>query len=196
MPRADGAAELRVEGPAEPVWLDQVHAALDRLWTVSAEVPELDRIRFETAVIEIATNIVRHAVPAGPGPVQAAVLLRSAPPRLEAELSDDGADRLPLGAARQPHLRTPAQLHRRQWRWGLRAQADADHGSAAMDVRPVQDLNCEALQATASPARNGPARRGRPESSAAEQPTCQEAEGSKPAAAPTERAAPRGAALP
>lgn len=92
MPRADGAAELRVEGPAEPVWLDQVHAALDRLWTASADVPELDRIRFETAVIEIATNIVRHTVPAsGPGPVQAAVLLRSAPPRLEAELSDDGA---------------------------------------------------------------------------------------------------------
>lgn len=91
MPRADGAAELRVEGPAEPVWLDQVHAALDRLWTAGTEVPELDRIRFETAVIEIATNIVRHAVPAGPGPVHAAVLLRSAPPRLEAELSDDGA---------------------------------------------------------------------------------------------------------
>lgn len=90
MPRADGAAELRVEGPAEPVWLDQVHGALDRLWTVSAPVPELDRIRFETAVIELATNVVRHAVPDGPGPVLASVLLRCDPPRLEAEISDDG----------------------------------------------------------------------------------------------------------
>jgi serine/threonine-protein kinase RsbW len=88
---ADDAAELRVEGSAEPGWLDEVHDALARLWVATPVVPELDRIRFETAVIEIATNIVRHTLPSGVGAVDATVVLRSAPPRLEAELSDDGS---------------------------------------------------------------------------------------------------------
>lgn len=91
MTAADGAAEVRVDGVAEPGWLDEVHDALARLWGASPGVPELDRVRFETAVIEIATNIVRHTTPVGDGPVEASVLLQSRPPRLEAELSDDGA---------------------------------------------------------------------------------------------------------
>lgn len=90
MTAADGA-ELRVEGSAEPGWLDEVHDALARLWAATPVVPDLDRMRFETAVIEIATNIVRHTVPTGVGPVDATVLLRSEPPRLEAVLSDDGS---------------------------------------------------------------------------------------------------------
>jgi len=88
---ADGAAELRVAGSAEPGWLDEVHDALARLWAATPAVPDLDRMRFETAVVEIATNIVRHAVPTGVGPVDATVVLRSAPPRLDAVLSDDGS---------------------------------------------------------------------------------------------------------
>lgn len=91
MPAADGAAELRVDGPAETAWLDRVHDALARLWDAAPEVPDLDRLRFETAVIEIATNVVRHTVPVGDGPVRASVLLRADHRRLEAELTDDGA---------------------------------------------------------------------------------------------------------
>lgn len=91
MTAADGAVELRVAGPAEPGWLDEVHGAFARLWAGAPGVPELDRMRFETAVIEIATNIVRHTTPVGPGPVEASVLLRARAPRLEAELSDTGA---------------------------------------------------------------------------------------------------------
>lgn len=91
MPGADGAAELRVDGPAEPAWLDEVHDGLARLWEAAPEVPDLDRLRFETAVIEIATNVVRHTVPVGDGPVRASVLLRADHRRLEAELTDDGA---------------------------------------------------------------------------------------------------------
>lgn len=94
MTAADGAAELRVDGTAEPAWLDDVHGALARLWSAAPDVPELDRLRFETAVIEIATNIVRHTVPAtggGPAVVRVSALLRAVPGRVEAELSDDGA---------------------------------------------------------------------------------------------------------
>jgi serine/threonine-protein kinase RsbW len=87
---ADGAVELRVDGVAEPRWLDEVHEALARLWSVVPEVPDVDRFRFETAVIEIATNIVRHTRPAGAGPVLARALLRAQPDRVEAELSDTG----------------------------------------------------------------------------------------------------------
>ncbi len=91
MPAADGAVELRVDGTAQTAWLEDVHAALARLWDAAPEVPDLDRLRFETAVIEIATNVVRHTVPVGDGPVRASVLLRADPARLEAELTDDGA---------------------------------------------------------------------------------------------------------
>ncbi|WP_282946450.1 ATP-binding protein [Cellulomonas endometrii] len=90
MPPADGAVELRVDGAAEPGWLDEVHDALARLWAVAPAVPDVDRFRFETAVIEIATNIVRHTRPVGRGPVLARALLRAQPDRIEAELSDTG----------------------------------------------------------------------------------------------------------
>jgi serine/threonine-protein kinase RsbW len=88
---AEGAVELRVDGVAEPGWLDEVHAALAQLWAAAPDAPELDRLRFETAVIEIATNVVRHTTPGGDdGPVHAVAVLRVAPPLLEAEITDDG----------------------------------------------------------------------------------------------------------
>jgi serine/threonine-protein kinase RsbW len=91
---ADGAVELRVDGTAEPAWLDDVHGALARLWSAAPDVPELDRLRFETAVIEIATNIVRHTVPGATTPevVRATAVLRAVPGLVEAVLSDDGAE--------------------------------------------------------------------------------------------------------
>jgi serine/threonine-protein kinase RsbW len=96
---ADGAVELRVDGTAEPAWLDDVHGALARLWSAAPDVPELDRLRFETAVIEIATNIVRHTVPGAatpgsttPAVIRATAVLRAVPGLVEAVLSDDGAE--------------------------------------------------------------------------------------------------------
>lgn len=91
MPAPDGGAvEVRVEGDAEPAWLEAVHEGLARLWSLAPAVPELDRFRFETAVIEIATNVVQHTVPVGDGPVRATTLLRVDAPLVEAEISDDG----------------------------------------------------------------------------------------------------------
>lgn len=91
MPAPDGGdVEVRVEGAAEPAWLDAVHDGLARLWSAAPVVPELDRLRFETAVIEIATNVVRHTTPAGDLPVRATTVLRVDPPLIEAEISDDG----------------------------------------------------------------------------------------------------------
>lgn len=90
MTAAEAAAELRVDGTAEPAWLDDLHDALERLWAEVPAVPETDRMLFETAVVEIATNIVRYTTPSGPGPARASARLRADSHALEAELSDDG----------------------------------------------------------------------------------------------------------
>lgn len=57
----DLAGRLELAAPADPEMLDLVHALLEQLWSSHPDVSETDRIRFETAVIEILANIVEHA---------------------------------------------------------------------------------------------------------------------------------------
>lgn len=91
MTAADAPVELHVEGVAEPGWVDDVHDALARLWASAGHVPDLDRLRFETAVVELATNVVRHAVPVPGRPLLASARLRVDGRLLEAEVGDTGA---------------------------------------------------------------------------------------------------------
>ena len=84
-------AEVCVEGAAEPPVLDALHAAIARLWAAAPDVPSAERVRFETAVLELATNALRHGVPVGPGPVRLGATLRAGGGALLAELWDDGA---------------------------------------------------------------------------------------------------------
>ena len=81
--------------PATAEELAAVHAALDRFWgavdVVVARPPAQDwRLRFATAVVEVATNIVRHAYPVGTprGPME--LRLRSYPDRAVARFADRG----------------------------------------------------------------------------------------------------------
>lgn len=90
MPPAEVRAEQRVTGAAEPGLLEALHEACGRLWAAVPEVPEADRTRFETAVVEIATNIVRHTRGADGGPVRAVAELRAVDHELEATFEDDG----------------------------------------------------------------------------------------------------------
>jgi serine/threonine-protein kinase RsbW len=46
-----------------PDTVDDVHDLLDRLWSAEEAVSADDRMRFETALIELATNVVQHADP-------------------------------------------------------------------------------------------------------------------------------------
>ena len=55
----DGRLEL--SAPATPEMLDLVHAVLEQLWAAHEDVGSTDRMRFETAVVEILGNIVEHA---------------------------------------------------------------------------------------------------------------------------------------
>jgi serine/threonine-protein kinase RsbW len=44
-----------------PDGVDAVHTALASLWTERADVDEMERMMFETALIELASNVIQHA---------------------------------------------------------------------------------------------------------------------------------------
>ncbi|MGZ4451847.1 MAG: ATP-binding protein [Nocardioides sp.] len=61
MPESAAADDIRVSVPARLPSLDLVQPALERLWQTHEEVPLRERMRLETAVVEIFVNIVQHA---------------------------------------------------------------------------------------------------------------------------------------
>jgi serine/threonine-protein kinase RsbW len=65
-----------------------VHDLLAQLWVDEPGVGEADRLRFETAVAEIAANIAQHAAAAGARELE--LRLHGLPDRLEAVFEDDG----------------------------------------------------------------------------------------------------------
>jgi serine/threonine-protein kinase RsbW len=89
------AFELRCT--ATPACLDLVQDALAELWKAAAEQPgtdvgDIDRMLFETALIEILGNIVEHGrTPAG-GAVEVDVELEVHADRVVAVLRDDGVE--------------------------------------------------------------------------------------------------------
>src|SRR5438132_13229047 len=52
--------------PAEPASLEEIHDLVTSLWAAQTWLPAADRLRFETAVIEVAGNIVTHAAAVWP----------------------------------------------------------------------------------------------------------------------------------
>jgi serine/threonine-protein kinase RsbW len=44
-----------------PDGIDLVHAALASLWEERQDIAEMDRMMFETALIELASNVIQHA---------------------------------------------------------------------------------------------------------------------------------------
>ena len=77
-----------LSGPVGPGCLEKVDLLLQEVWATSARVSETDRTMFETAVIEIAGNIIQH------GSVEASInctlTIEVYPDRLDARFSDDG----------------------------------------------------------------------------------------------------------
>jgi serine/threonine-protein kinase RsbW len=80
----------RVSAEAGEGSLDLVHGSLERLWT-RMQPPAGDTFRalFETAVAEVAANILEHARPPGEE-LRLELELAAWPDRLEAQLWDDG----------------------------------------------------------------------------------------------------------
>lgn len=85
---AERTIETRVDHCVAPGCIERIHDALVGLWERAPDVPGLDRMLFETAVVEVAANLVEHSV-RGPD-FDAHVVLRVRGNTLEAELSDTG----------------------------------------------------------------------------------------------------------
>ena len=71
-----------------PDTLDEVHSLLSSIWNDSSEISEEDQLRFETALIELVSNVFRHAD--GGSGVSCALNINISEGRLEATVRDTG----------------------------------------------------------------------------------------------------------
>lgn len=86
--------EERVRLAPLPQAIDHLHAALDRFWAADAvahDEPD-PRWRHEvtSSIVEVGTNIVHHAIPAGATATPIELCLWSYPDRVEARFLDRG----------------------------------------------------------------------------------------------------------
>lgn len=105
---ATDAQEHVLRVGARPESLDRVHELLAELWT-DDDLPAADRVQFETAVAEVAANIVEHA--AEGRDVTLVLRVSRWPDRVEARFEDDGAAAdVDLAAATMPAAGDPDDL--------------------------------------------------------------------------------------
>lgn len=89
----DGPALYHLLAPARPQSIELAHDVISQLWTHEPMPSVTDRIRFETAVIEILANIVEHAARLDPpdvSPRQFDLTVAMDADKIEARFSDDG----------------------------------------------------------------------------------------------------------
>lgn len=90
-----------LDAAAGPDALERVHGLIDSLWADTPDVADADRIGFETAVIEIAANILEHAC--GGIHVDMRLEVRAHADRVEARFTDTGHPTLvDLASAEMP----------------------------------------------------------------------------------------------
>jgi serine/threonine-protein kinase RsbW len=80
---------LSLRAAAVPESVELVHDLLGELWEGEPGIELMDRIRFETALIEVASNIIEHSRPAGADPVRFVLAVECEPERLYAEFMDN-----------------------------------------------------------------------------------------------------------
>lgn len=83
-----GETDYQLEGFAVPEGIEDLHDLLERAGTEHPDLDPSDLMLFETAVIEIANNVVEHGVPAGGVRWWFALSVR--PEELQAVLTDSG----------------------------------------------------------------------------------------------------------
>ncbi len=89
-----------LEGFAVPEQLDAVHTLLAQASADHPELDPMDVMLFETAVIEIANNVVEHGKPEGE--VRWKFTIRVLDEQIEAELDDTGQKFVPSQSAAMP----------------------------------------------------------------------------------------------
>lgn len=80
-----------LEEPAGDQAIENLHVLLEQLWLDATLVPVLDQMAFTTAVIEAASNVVQHAVPAEGATLHLGVELSVETKRLRAVICEIGA---------------------------------------------------------------------------------------------------------
>lgn len=85
---APGRNEYTLEGFAVPDQLDAVHALLEQAASDHPELDPMDVMLFQTAIIEIANNVVEYGRPEGE--VRWRFTIRVLEDAIEAELDDTG----------------------------------------------------------------------------------------------------------
>lgn len=87
------SASRVLRAPALRASLDAIHGLIQELWVSAGEVNPVDRMRFETIVIEIAGNIIEHSIPANGAVVVSLTLEVVVKPHLiRATFSDNGQE--------------------------------------------------------------------------------------------------------
>lgn len=84
----EAVCTLTLDGRADAPCLERVHDLVDELWACVPGVAVADRHRFETAVIEVAGNIVEH----GGAEVRLRLTLQVHADRVEALFRDTGQE--------------------------------------------------------------------------------------------------------
>ncbi|MBD8506710.1 ATP-binding protein [Hoyosella sp. G463] len=84
----DRDSTLTLSAAAHPDAIDAVHDLLAHLWEIAPGADDTHRMRFETAVAEIAGNIVTHGRDSGTSSFSLAVGISDG--LLEAHFQDDG----------------------------------------------------------------------------------------------------------
>ncbi|WP_413319288.1 ATP-binding protein [Agrococcus sp. 1P02AA] len=82
----DDPRSTTIEGPADLRFVDTVIEALDALCEAAGDVDAEDRVLFQLAVTEVATNIAEHGLP--PGEVRVMAHLEVRPTHLAATFTD------------------------------------------------------------------------------------------------------------
>lgn len=77
---------LALSSPPDDV--DSVHALLEEVWAEHGDVPDLDRMAFETALIELASNVLGHA--GGGQGISCTLAVTVTDSSIEANLEDTG----------------------------------------------------------------------------------------------------------
>ena len=95
-----GENEYVLEGFAVPDQLDAVHALLAEAAAAHPELDPMDVMLFETAIIEIANNVVEYGQPEGE--VHWKFTIRVREDEIEAELDDTGQVFTPTQGAAMP----------------------------------------------------------------------------------------------
>ncbi len=92
---------IRLEGIADPLLVDRVHDALDRLFERAPDAGDEDRMLFRLAVSEVATNVVEHAL--AREPIHVTVEVDADPGAFSAVFTDTADPALiDLGAVEMP----------------------------------------------------------------------------------------------